>query len=447
MAGDYNARAHLWDNNENPRGKKLQDWHYGKNNKFKLLNNEDEHSTIHYSTPHLTFVSNALNNDCTWRVNYDIRSDIHYGIKITIGLQNYYKEADSVPRYKLDEADWERFSTALDNTMQDFDVASINALPANDIATLINDQFIKAADESIDETKYCKTPWRCWYWNDECTKYKHLNRQALTKFNDKRYPRRETRPIYKAAKAVWIETMEKAKREAWERIVKEIQLENNDDKTWRKLKYIRGQPSPHRHPDPQAQAELLATEFAGRTSRDNLPDTVLNELNNLAPIREHIVANALEQPDLTHDQEFTIHELNRVLQVNEKSAPGSDGMRRSMLHHTGPGARQILLAFINRLYKDRRLPGSWKQAEQVPIPKPDKCNAFRPISLLSCVSKTMESMVLNRALTIARPQFSDLLYGFLPHKGTTDGLVTLASANNEHIGTGTGKNKECITRH
>ena len=53
--------------------------------------------------------------------------------------------------------------------MQGFDVASINTLPASDIATLINDHFIKAADETVTKTKYCKTSWRCWYWNDECT--------------------------------------------------------------------------------------------------------------------------------------------------------------------------------------------------------------------------------------------------------------------------------------
>ena len=46
MPGDYNARAHLWDNNENPRGKKLKDWYYGKNNKHKLLNNVDDHTTF-----------------------------------------------------------------------------------------------------------------------------------------------------------------------------------------------------------------------------------------------------------------------------------------------------------------------------------------------------------------------------------------------------------------
>ena len=51
-------------------------------------------------------------------------------------------------------------------------------------------------------------------------------------------------------------------------------------------------------------------------------------------------------------------------------------------------------------------------------------------------------MVLNRALKKARSQFSDLLYGFLLHKGTKDGLVTLASAITENMGT--SKSKGCI---
>ena len=84
--------------------------------------------------------------------------------------------------------------------MQGFGIASINALPSNDIAILINDHFIKAADEIVTKTKYCKTPWCCWYWNDECTKYKRFYRQALTKYNDKRYPRWETRPIMRLLK-------------------------------------------------------------------------------------------------------------------------------------------------------------------------------------------------------------------------------------------------------
>ena len=176
----------------------IEEWYLDENEKFKLLNNAYEHTTEHYSTIDLTFASDALSSKCAWQVYYDINSDIHYGIEITLGLRNYCSESDFIPRYELDEADWDAFSIALDNTFHNFDTNNIHTLPANYIATIINDHFIKAADETIGKTKFSKTPWRCWYWNDDCTEYRRLYRQALSKFNDKRYPRRETRPIMKA---------------------------------------------------------------------------------------------------------------------------------------------------------------------------------------------------------------------------------------------------------
>ena len=114
----------------------------------------------------------------------------------------------------------------------------------------------------------------------------------------------------KAAKATLKETYELAKREAWEKMVREIELDRNDAKVWRKLNHLKGLPSSRRHPDPQQQAEHFGDEFANRTSSSNLPDTVLNELNILAPIRENAVTNALAQPDEIHDKDFTIQELN-----------------------------------------------------------------------------------------------------------------------------------------
>ena len=110
------------------------------------------------------------------------------------------------------------FSKALDNIYHSYDMNTNNTLPANDAATNINYHFLKAADESIAKTKFCKEPWHCWYWNDDCTKYRWLCRQLLSKFNDKGYPRIETRPIMKATKATMIETYVSAKREAWENL-------------------------------------------------------------------------------------------------------------------------------------------------------------------------------------------------------------------------------------
>ena len=92
IAGDYNARAHLWDDIEHH-----QDWYFHNSIKFKLFNSDCELTTIHHSKPELTFVSNALNEKCAWCVNNYILSDLHYGIEITLGLQNYCKEADFIP--------------------------------------------------------------------------------------------------------------------------------------------------------------------------------------------------------------------------------------------------------------------------------------------------------------------------------------------------------------
>ena len=77
----------------------------------------------------------------------------------------------------------------------------------------------------------------------------------------------------------------------------------------------------------------------------------------------------------------------------------------------------------------------------------NRVNKYQSINLtkygtLSGSFHYLAAFLINRALTIARPQFSDLLYGFLPQNGTNDGLVTLAPAMTEKMGT--SWNKECI---
>ena len=55
------------------------------------------------------------------------------------------------------------------------------------------------------------------------------------------------------------------------------------------------------------------------------------------------------------------------------------------------------LHFFNNLYANKSFPAKWKKALQVAIPKIGKKDQFRPISLLNCISKVYESMILNRA--------------------------------------------------
>ena len=72
-----------------------------------------------------------------------------------------------------------------------------------------------------------------------------------------------------------------------------------------------------------------------------------------------------------------------------------------------------------------RLPKTWKDANMAAIPKPAQ-DAFRPISLLSCVNKIIEKMVLHRINWAARPFHQNLL-GFRQGVGTEDAIATVIS--------------------
>ena len=66
-----------------------------------------------------------------------------------------------------------------------------------------------------------------------------------------------------------------------------------------------------------------------------------------------------------------------------------------------------------------------KKALQVAIPKKGKKDQFRPISLLNCISKVYELMILNRSRNKIKHKLNKKLFGFNQNRGTPDALITL----------------------
>ena len=71
-----------------------------------------------------------------------------------------------------------------------------------------------------------------------------------------------------------------------------------------------------------------------------------------------------------------------------------------IVHHLGSVAKQKLLDICYQFLNTGTFPVSWKEAIIIPIPKKGKDGhsktSYRPISLLSCLGKTMERMVNRR---------------------------------------------------
>lgn len=97
----------------------------------------------------------------------------------------------------------------------------------------------------------------------------------------------------------------------------------------------------------------------------------------------------------------TPKEISSILRsLKNKKAPGLDKIPNIALKNITKKAKILLTKIINAILKFGIFPLCWKSASIVPVFKPGKnpnlAESYRPISLLSSISKIAEKVILNR---------------------------------------------------
>ena len=102
-----------------------------------------------------------------------------------------------------------------------------------------------------------------------------------------------------------------------------------------------------------------------------------------------------------------------------------------MLKHLPENSLETLLNIFNYIWTTGKFPEDWTLATIITIPKPGKDpaepNNYRPITLTSCLCKTLERMI-NKRLTWfleSNNHISRFKSGFRSDRSTTDNLVRL----------------------
>ena len=168
--------------------------------------------------------------------------------------------------------------------------------------------------------------------------------------------------------------------------------------TWAWLKTATGRTKSNKtatHPNPQQEADRLATSFAQRSNSENLPLETRNTQQQLLQQRLNTINAACNSPDDT-DALYTLEELRKTYKISKDTAPGADKITYTMIRNMGIEGEKMTLKLINRTHTERIRPENWNKQDTQPIPKHNEPNTYRPISLLSCIEKTAERMVLNR---------------------------------------------------
>ena len=124
---------------------------------------------------------------------------------------------------------------------------------------------------------------------------------------------------------------------------------------------------------------------------------------------------------------LTPEEVYRVLAaLDENKATGPDKIPAKLLKNCASSIYLSLCDLFNKRLSLGKLPNEWKLSNIVPIPKKgpaEEVSNYRPISLLSLVSKVFERCVYNQLVSHISTQLHHLQFGFLRGKPITSQLL------------------------
>ena len=435
VVGDFNAWSPLWGSSTyNKRGKILSE--FITNNNFVVLNNnKPTHFSTHrtFTNIDVAFCSSELLTFSSWDTFDSLHGSDHYPIKINLFAtpsNNFLKRTI----FKTDKADWVKFQS-LGSKYIKIQETSQNV---NCMAARFHKGIIQCANESmpISRGNFSKKP-ICW-WNDQINilqsdkkeKWKIFKKeQTLTNFIQ-----------YKKANAIFKRETKISKRKSFIEFTRDINPNTPIKVLWDKVRSLKGNPAPSTIKclklsdnsiidQPLEIANALGENWSNYSNDNNFSDyfrenkvEVLNNLNvtyNLSSRAKQI------------ENKITLIELESCLQSLSGKTPGYDKINYPMLKNLAKSEKRKLCHLYNTIFETSIIPFQWKKAIVIPIKKQNKSidslSGYRPISLLSCLSKTLEKIVARRLAwyLIEENKLSINQTAYKSNSSTIDALLTL----------------------
>ena len=127
--------------------------------------------------------------------------------------------------------------------------------------------------------------------------------------------------------------------------------------------------------------------------------------------------------------------------MKTKTASGPDNISSHMLKNTARSISPFLHELFSLSLSTGKLPSEWKISNVTPIPKSgdaSQCCNYRPISLLSIVSKTFERIIHNQLLNflLKHSRISRFQFGFRPNSSTQEALLHLSNEWHQQLDSG-----------
>lgn len=435
IAGDLNAKNTAWNCvSTNSRGQKLKNF-CDNNNLLILAPSEHTHFTTNpISSDILDIVlTKKLNNRCSIFAETALSSD-HLPVHLEIGGSDWFELAPPTSKVK-----WNIYQSVINETLSPSPIYH---------SSQIEQEIIKL-ESSIKNAKNKSTTFIQTHKSSNLPT--HIRELIKQKNQAKKNYFSTLSPL---DKNILNNLNNKLKNninshlnQIWEKKIENIN--DNNETPWnfiKSLKNKRAQATPLKNGNKtyisdkdkaEAFAEMLESQFT--PNPDNNP-TFTNSINNSNQnFFNHIPPTTIKLTNLLEIQ-------NIIKNLNPKKAPGDDNISNNEIKNLPQIAILQITAICNAILRFQYYPPRWKKAKVILIPKPGKplnnVNSYRPISLISNLSKIFEKIVLERLNLCIQKDYliPEEQYGFVKGHSTIHQIARIVELilKNKNLSTPTG---------
>lgn len=396
LLGDFNAHSPLWGGYHiDARGRAIEE----QLGKFQLIVlNDQRHTRIDprdggTSAIDLSIVSETIAQEFVWLVDDDTRGSDHYPI-ILSSAEHSRASVTRRPRWRYEEANWEQFEEIM---------KSKNPQNAEEMERAILD----AARLSIPRTNG-KVGRKAVHWwcpeVEEAVKERRRKLRRLRKLQPDHPEKEKALEEFKKARNAAREVIKRAKAKSWENFVSGIAPSSGTSEIWRRVNTFRN--------GPKVTMQQLVVNGTMTDDPKVIAETLADHFAEVSAEREHKPARAIPEKGVpkfeggeeeVYNRPFSMEELNWAIQKSKGLSAGVDEIGYPMIRHLPWQLKVNLLQIYNGIWEEGRIPERWKTGIVVPIPKAGKnqleVGNQRPITLVSCLGKTLERMVNRRLMT------------------------------------------------
>ena len=267
--------------------------------------------------------------------------------------------------------------------------------------TRFTDNIVSASIQAFPRTKETITPkYSKSWWTQSCAQAVEAKKTAKRVLISQPTPANLI--AYKRCEARVKWEVKQAKQSSWRKYCSNITSDTPISQIWKKVKRLR---TPFvRKSQPFIQQDSIVTDSLSKAQALSLHYEKIFTCPAPSPYPSHILlplALALcDDSDLPFNKSFSSYELQRSLKSLKNTSPGLDLVHNAHLSHLPQDHQKWLLSIYNQSFSSANIPSAWNLAIIVPIPKPAKSltsvSSYRPISLLSCLGKLLESLINER---------------------------------------------------